>query len=113
LTPDRKYVLQALHDDRELLHKALNDVLKQRRDWLGDLRGQLARQAQLVLTAEMSNLKARSELLKALSPQAVLQRGYAIVRKDKAVVRRAKQLKKDDTIVITFADGSSQATIQK
>ena len=52
--------------------------------------------------------------LDALSPLAILGRGYSLVRKeDGNLVRTSKDIKKDDTVNITLGKGSATALIQK
>lgn len=49
--------------------------------------------------------------LDALSPLKVLSRGYSIVKKDEKIVSSVNNARKDDTIEITFSDGSLKATV--
>ena len=52
--------------------------------------------------------------LDALSPLAILARGYSLVRKkDGNLVRTSKDIKKDDIVNITLGKGSATAVIQK
>ena len=50
--------------------------------------------------------------LAGVNPQSILQRGYAIVRRDDAVITRAERLMKDDDTTIQFQDGSVKAKVQ-
>jgi len=57
---------------------------------------------------------ALSELertLRAVSPESVLERGYAAVRRGKKYVTRADMLKTDDNVDIIMADGMRRARI--
>lgn len=49
--------------------------------------------------------------LEASDPQKLLSRGLAVVKKDGEAVTSSLALKKDDRIVIHFADGSVSATV--
>jgi len=51
--------------------------------------------------------------LEALSPDNVLKRGYAVVRRkaDQSIVKQAASLKSSDGVEISFADGKRDATI--
>jgi exodeoxyribonuclease VII large subunit len=70
--------------------------------------------------AELLQLKNRGALallehkLEALSPDNVLKRGYAVVRRREglAFVKKASELSSRDRIDIRFADGSRPATIE-
>ncbi len=70
--------------------------------------------------AILSNLALRrSELaqlgaqMAALSPLAVLDRGYAMVRSGDAIVRDAAQVKAKDKLEVRFAHGSLDVTVNK
>lgn len=51
--------------------------------------------------------------LNALSPLAVLSRGYSIVQKDDEVVKSVKALNTDDKIKVTLNDGSAICTVNE
>lgn len=51
--------------------------------------------------------------LNALSPLAVLSRGYGIVQKDDEVVKSVKALNTDDKIKVTLNDGSAICTVNE
>lgn len=55
-------------------------------------------------------LRLKSKL-EASDPQKLLSRGLAVVKKDGEAVTSSLALKKDDRIVIHFADGSVSATV--
>ena len=65
---------------------------------LGDRRAELAR--------------AGSQMA-ALSPLAVLDRGYAVVRKGDAIVRGADALASGDRVTIRFARGEATAVVEE
>lgn len=51
--------------------------------------------------------------LNALSPLAVLSRGYSIVHKDNEVVKSVNELSKNDKIRVTLNDGSAICTVNE
>jgi exodeoxyribonuclease VII large subunit len=59
-------------------------------------------------------LDALEAQLNALSPKAVLRRGYTMTtrKKDQAVIRSAAALKPGDRIVTHFADGVAESTVE-
>jgi exodeoxyribonuclease VII large subunit len=59
-------------------------------------------------------LDALQAQLNALSPKAVLRRGYTMTtrKKDQAVIRSAAALKPGDRIVTHFADGVAESTVE-
>lgn len=58
--------------------------------------------------------QARSERLQALSPLAVLQRGYSITQRgaDGRVVRAAREVAPDDPLKIVFAEGAARVRVE-
>jgi exodeoxyribonuclease VII large subunit len=56
---------------------------------------------------DLAHIQAR---LLALSPAATLRRGYAIVQKDKQVIREAAQVAEDDELTVRFA--ADQITVR-
>jgi exodeoxyribonuclease VII large subunit len=75
-----------------------------------------ARQTELIrrqLNDERSNLQRLAGQLNALSPLAVMARGFSLVRDEaQAVIARAAQLKADQAVTIEFADGTAEAIIR-
>ena len=51
--------------------------------------------------------------LRALNPEAVLERGYAVVRQDNAIIGGAAQANPDAPIDVCFADGTLTARIDR
>lgn len=66
-----------------------------------------------VVTKKESRLLQLASMLNALSPLAVMSRGYAIVSKDKSTVDSAILLKKGETIQIDFSDGEVNAVVSE
>ena len=65
----------------------------------------------LHLTSAVNSLKQHEQMLKLLSPEATLQRGYSIAIKDGKVISNAEQLKKGDIITNRFKDGDINSKI--
>ena len=65
------------------------------------------------LLSESRQVEALSRQLEAVSPQAVLGRGYTMTlrKKDGQPVRAAAQLKPGDKVVTRFADGQVESTV--
>ena len=64
-----------------------------------------------VISRQRSRLEALGASLRALNPDAVLERGYAIVRQHDRIVDRAAALDADAALCIRFADGEARATV--
>jgi exodeoxyribonuclease VII large subunit len=58
-----------------------------------------------------SEIKQIAARVRTLSPQATLDRGYAVVQKpDGSIIRAAKDLNKGDELELRLADGVALAT---
>ena len=73
----------------------------------------------LVLNEKLELKNKKLELVKvatnldALSPLKTLTRGYSIAEnKDGKIIKRAKDVHKDDDISITFSDGKVEAKVK-
>ncbi|MHB8513735.1 MAG: exodeoxyribonuclease VII large subunit [Actinomycetota bacterium] len=64
-------------------------------------------------TTATTRLETVASLVKALAPQSVLRRGFAIVRDKNGVVRSSQKLHSDDAIQIRFHDGTIDATVKE
>ena len=101
--------LQALSGHRTLQNpeKLLDD-----RKLVLDALSQRAAQAQQArLERARQNLGLLAGKLSALSPLAVLERGYAIAMKQGRPVKEAASLAVGDTLVLRFAKGQAQASV--
>lgn len=63
------------------------------------------------LERENRRLESAAELLAALSPEAVLRRGYAICRRDGRAVTDASSLAAGDMLTLTFARGEAKTVV--
>lgn len=99
------HLTRLLRDPRQVLHS-----LQQRVDDLGErLESSVRRRIQWD-RERVTNLRGR---LDALSPLAVLERGYSIVRdRSGRVVRDAEQVRMGDPVELSFARGRAHATIE-
>jgi exodeoxyribonuclease VII large subunit len=115
LLPERKQRQLALQQQRRLLAQLVMLRLQGARQRLG----QLAERLQRLHPSDQLRLRRRDleqalRLLQALSPQHVIQRGFSLVhRADRSLVRSVEDLKVDQQIVITLADGEADALVQE
>jgi len=131
VVPEQAALLQLLDEYWERQVTALTRLLHAKRERLGDLRlvhpgqrlveqrrrltdveSRLGQVIQVRLAARKSELSGLAGRLDALSPLAVLSRGYAIVHRGQDVVRSAQQLQAGDVMRIRFSDGEVQGKIQ-
>ena len=79
---------------------------------LDDIEYRCGKSISSVMRARNEKLQTAAARLNALSPLAVLNRGYSVVTDENgSTVRSSKELKRGDNIKIRFADGSSDARI--
>ncbi len=60
---------------------------------------------------EKSNLKSLENLLSAIGPDSVLNRGYAIISKEDIIIDSVGKIKTDDKISIKMKDGQVEAVV--
>ena len=76
------------------------------------LRGRLDRAADNFLTLTANQLGALTTTLHALSPDAVLKRGYAMVKDENdQPVTMGSALRQDQTVALVFRDGVRSARV--
>lgn len=111
LVPDRRYVLKELKDDAKELERQVEARISGARDRL-EQRTMLMRDylAQLI-NHRQTELGSRRQLLQALSPEAILKRGYAIVRTAGRPLRSAKRLPGGAIVEVQLADGRFRASV--
>ncbi|MBN1336678.1 MAG: exodeoxyribonuclease VII large subunit [Deltaproteobacteria bacterium] len=85
--------------------------LGQARQRCDEFDARLVAAARRLLERRRALLEARGGRLAALSPLAVLDRGYAVAFKHGAAVRQAADLVPGDTLSIRFASGSASASV--
>lgn len=111
LVPDRRPVLEEVRADMVRLEKYVGDTISTERTDLADHRHDLSERAETVISAAKSRLDSYSELLEALNPEAVLRRGYAIVRADGRPLRSSQRLESGVIVDIQLADGRFNAAV--
>lgn len=100
---DRQWSLERLSPQGRV------DNFRQRLDTLLDRAGQQLRHRVALQRERVNTLAAQ---LETLNPQATLDRGYAIVQKDRAVVTSKSQVKPGDEITIRVSDGEFGAAVK-
>jgi exodeoxyribonuclease VII large subunit len=112
VVPDQAELRRRLAGAREGLHRGARRSAERHGARLDAAHERLRRAPLLALErrrARLDNLHAR---LGALSPDATLERGYAIVHRGDAVVRSPGQVEHGDAIDVRVADGSFGATVE-
>ncbi len=95
---------------RALVHLSPQVRLANLRQRTDDLVSQATLAVSHLLQLHRARLVGVSARLEALNPLAVLQRGYAVVRRDGQFVRSAAQVSSGDRLSIRVSDGEFDAT---
>ena len=113
LVPDRIRAMSELAAKADRLQSLGTRAVETAREQLYAQRHMLNDRLDVQLARASTRLKAQHSLLVALSPTTILQRGYALVRRDGVVVRRASDLAAGTTVSLQFAADQAKATINK
>ncbi len=98
---------------RGVLDAGLARLLERRREQLSARRDRLRQAPLLLMERRRASLAAAAGRLRALSPQATLERGYAIVRSGGHVARSAAALKVGGLVDVRLAEGAFDARIEE
>jgi exodeoxyribonuclease VII large subunit len=112
VVPDLDELLERLARARTALDRGARRGLDLHRERLERDRERLRRAPLLLLERRRAGLDQTAGRLKALSPRATLQRGYAIVRKGSEVVRAAAAVAAGDRVEVEVADGEFGARVE-
>ncbi len=110
---------QALASSRERLQRLERALAQQHpgrrldatRSRLTDLQRRLGRAMESQLDKPRQRLRVLTRGLSAVSPLATLERGYAIVTANEALIRSAEQLQQDQAVDIRLARGGFKARV--
>lgn len=109
LVPDKKSERASLRETALQCGNLLNQSLGQVRLLAEDTKRLLSQQLDLYFDNQFSYLKNQSDILALASPSHILERGYAVVRKNGKNVRSISQVKRGDMIEIQVGDGEFTA----
>ncbi|HEX5448682.1 MAG TPA: exodeoxyribonuclease VII large subunit [Gaiellaceae bacterium] len=112
VVPDLAELRAALARTRERLHRGAYSTAERHAHRLDAARDRLRRAPALSVERRRARLTTVRAQLDALSPQATLGRGYAIVRKGDDVVRAAEQVTGGDELSVLVADGTFGARVE-
>ena len=112
LVPDKRAILESLGAHRHQLKLAADRSLHSARQMLQSHSQVLYRSAAHVITQALQQLRLRQQVLVAYNPQAALQRGYALIKKEDGFVRSVADVSVGDTISMELSDGSFTAAVK-
>jgi len=112
VVPDAEELLARLERARGSLARGARSVLDRRRQKLVHTHERLHRAPSLAVERKRARLEHAAGRLRALSPRATLDRGYAIVRAEDEIVRSANSVSAGDALEVEVADGRFGARVE-
>ena len=112
VVPDADELVARLERARSSLALGARGVLERRRQRLLQGHDRLRRAPALAVERKRARLEHAAGRLRALSPRATLERGYAIVRTGDEIVRSAHAVRAGDPLDVEVADGHFGARVE-
>ncbi len=113
VVPDLTDLLQRLDRARGGLERGTRRTLDRERRGLERTHERLERAPRLLLERGRARLEHAAGRLRALSPHATLERGYAIVRSEGAIVRSSATVEPGRHVDVELAEGGFGARIEE
>ena len=113
VVPDLAEVLQRLDRARAGLERGARRSLERERRKLDGAHERLDRAPRLLLERKRARLEHAAGRLKTLSPHATLERGYAIVRNEGAIVRSGSSVEPGQQVDVELAEGGFGAKVEE
>jgi exodeoxyribonuclease VII large subunit len=113
VVPEERQLREDLDRLRAALGRDTRRILERGRQSLVTDAQRLTRAPALLLERKRARLDALAGRLRALSPRATLERGYAIVRTDAGIVRSSTEAALGDTIDVELAEGALGARVEE
>ena len=115
LLPDREQVLAGLGLQRRHLSQSVRLRLQAARQSIGGVLERLERlHPRILLRDRQRDLGQAQRLLRALSPQHVLERGFCVVRDSEGgLVRSVAAMNLGQQLKLSLADGEAETTVQR
>src|SRR5215211_6666816 len=112
VVPDLAQLLERLDRSRSGLERGTRRSLERERQRLDRAHERLRRAPRQLVERGRARLDQTAGRLRALSPQATLERGYAIVRAHDAIVRSAHGLETGERVEVELAEGGFGARVE-
>lgn len=113
LVPDRRHILQELQSNRAQLGSYVEARVRGTRREVVAQANLLGEYLEQHLAVASQSIRGSRQLLEVLNPEAVLRRGYAIVRHDGKVLRATRGLAPGAIVDVELASGSFRAAVSK
>jgi exodeoxyribonuclease VII large subunit len=113
VVPDERRLREELDRMRTALGRDTRRIVERGRHALAADSLRLVRAPALLLERKRSRLDSFAGRLRALSPRATLERGYAIVRTEAGIVRSASAVAPGARLDVELAEGSLGARVEE
>jgi exodeoxyribonuclease VII large subunit len=113
VVPDLAQLLERLGRARAGLERGARRGLERERRRSDGAHERLGRAPRLLVERGRAKLEHSAGRLRALSPKATLERGYAIVRAEESIVRSSKALEPGERVEVELADGGFGARVEE
>ncbi len=113
VVPDLDELIGSLERSRGSIQRGVRAVVGRRHELLERDADRLRRGGRLLVERRRARLEELDRSLRTLSPRATLARGYAIVRSQDAVVRKAETLAAADRVSVELSQGSFAARVEE
>ncbi|MFL5940683.1 MAG: exodeoxyribonuclease VII large subunit, partial [Gaiellaceae bacterium] len=113
VVPDLAQLLERLGRSRSGLERGARHSLERERRRLDQAHERLRRAPRLLVERGRARLGQTAGRLRALSPQATLERGYAIVRANDAIVRAGRAVEPGERVDVELAEGGFGARVEE
>jgi len=111
LSPDKKRELELLGEQSLHLGHSIGQLLQFEQHLLENIYVRLAEILHNNFIQAKEQIDVRRQLLSALAPTAILQRGYAIVRSGNQIIRSGRQLKRGQMVSVQTYDANIDASV--
>jgi exodeoxyribonuclease VII large subunit len=111
VVPDLDELLASLERVRSALGRGARRLLERHGEQLAASASRLEQAAELLVERRRGGVERSAARLRALSPLATLERGYAIVQREGAVLRSAATLAAGDEVDVRLAEGGFSGTV--
>lgn len=111
LVPDKKEVIARAQRTTEMAHNGVNAALRVFQEDTMVINDAIEKSLNTFFTYKIDALTSLQRTLYQLNPEAVLKRGYSLVKKNDAVISSSADVILKDEISIQFKDGTIGATV--
>jgi exodeoxyribonuclease VII large subunit len=112
VVPDLAELKAGLDRARTRLERGVRGTLARQSERLASTHERLQRAPALLVERRRASLEQTAGRLRALSPRATLQRGYAIVRAGDAIVRTSSSVAPGSAVEVELAEGGFAARVE-